>query len=945
MKKLSFILAILFVFMLLIFNPVNAANAVPQKVLDARESLVRVFTNDGDDYYTGSGFVVGEDAFGYYIVTNWHVVEKNRSNIGIMYNDEVYTNVNIKRKSNGADLCILYLTTDEVDIKPLIIANHSTIKVGDPIYAIGFPGASDYLSDEFNANFESVTITDGIISTIKTGALVKSNVPIENIQINASISRGNSGGPLLNKDGEVIGVNSFVMLDAQNINVAVSIKELIPLLNESDINYNQNSLKKATLFGKNALSIIIVVGAVFVITAIIIFLVRFLKGSKRKKAKVKIKKEKKQNYYEYFGNINRTLDEKLYAILHVIEQVKELHKQSRYNLGICPENITVIHNQASLMVHKKQQERNIITDKQGYYAPELYNTNGIEGPWTDVYAYSAIVYEIISGKPLSKSFERKDNDDLNIKEDMDEIYSNIMSIIRKGLELNYQQRTITTDELIMHLHIILYEFQTSEIVITNNGNMQKPIRRTGNQIIPYHDNLTDSLSRSTMMTRETKLPRKKLSKQVKSTIVWGLCLVALITSGTIFIYNTNSSYENAIIRADKADFKIADTHISKLWIPYKNSVKLHAYIDAGLLLDNGKYDKATEAFSVLGNYFKAEEMIDEVQYRYAVNLLNNKQFDEAKTEFSSLGEYKDSSSMINEVDYANAVYFLENAEYENAIILFTDLNDYKDSKDMVMECEYQKAVVYISKGRFENAKDKLINLITRGYSKAEELYNEVVYLMALDDIKKSSSTLSNIIPAFNKLQEINPYKDSNKILEDLSERIMDFAYDKLYDGFYKSAKAYFNIVEDYFWIDDLIEICDMLNMIEETSDKSSLYYLADRQISITRSEYKTLLNSDDIIDIDKYLLEDAVIQHFLNGRWKTSSGRYYFEMYWDKESWYADYNLPWKDGIYYNIKDAIYSLTQKKGSDKKVYRFIYINYNTIKIYCYKDKKTYTLYRE
>lgn len=202
---------------------------------------------------TGTGFVVAPG----YVVTNFHVVETimNAGHTGLIWETDTGPNprtvpFEIVDYSVGRDIALLHAPMLSRERRPLAVIDPSVtpIRKTDPVYAIGFPGISDYFaSEDIGFDFSS-DWTDGQIQDIL-------EVPCEGgrhtdcterqvIQHGADISGGNSGGPLVDLCGSVLGVNTFVsvtelMLDAGGARrlFAVSSRELIPILRENRIQF------------------------------------------------------------------------------------------------------------------------------------------------------------------------------------------------------------------------------------------------------------------------------------------------------------------------------------------------------------------------------------------------------------------------------------------------------------------------------------------------------------------------------------------------------------------------------------------------------------------------------------------------------------------------------------------------------------------------------------
>jgi serine protease Do len=171
----------------------------------------------------GTGFILSKDGI---IVTNRHVVSQTGSEVSVTLSDGTeLEDVEIIGKTNPNDpLDIAFLKiqdTQDKDLKPVTLGDSGTTKVGDKVVAIG------------NAlgQFQN-TVTSGIISgygrDIVAGDSSGANKePLQNLlQTDAAINSGNSGGPLVNAAGEVIGVNVAVAGFAENIGFAIPINDI-----------------------------------------------------------------------------------------------------------------------------------------------------------------------------------------------------------------------------------------------------------------------------------------------------------------------------------------------------------------------------------------------------------------------------------------------------------------------------------------------------------------------------------------------------------------------------------------------------------------------------------------------------------------------------------------------------------------------------------------------
>lgn len=167
--------------------------AIATKVLP---SVVSIEVSDG----SGSGFIVSEDG---YVLTNNHVIESaaNGGQIEVVFQDGSRTQAELVGRNADYDLAVLKV--DKTGLTPVAIGNSGSVKVGDQAIAIGSP-----------LGLEG-TVTSGIISSLNRpvtagGGSGSETSFINAIQTDAPINPGNSGGPLVNSEGQVIGVNSAI---------------------------------------------------------------------------------------------------------------------------------------------------------------------------------------------------------------------------------------------------------------------------------------------------------------------------------------------------------------------------------------------------------------------------------------------------------------------------------------------------------------------------------------------------------------------------------------------------------------------------------------------------------------------------------------------------------------------------------------------------------------
>ncbi len=151
----------------------------------------------------GSGFIISSDGF---VVTNNHVIEGADEIIVNLRGDKESVEAELVGRDPETDLALLKIKVDR-DLPTLSFGDSEKMDIGNWVLAIGNPFGLDH------------TVTAGIISA--KGRVIGSGPYDDFIQTDASINPGNSGGPLLNLDGEVVGINTAIVATGQGIGFAI----------------------------------------------------------------------------------------------------------------------------------------------------------------------------------------------------------------------------------------------------------------------------------------------------------------------------------------------------------------------------------------------------------------------------------------------------------------------------------------------------------------------------------------------------------------------------------------------------------------------------------------------------------------------------------------------------------------------------------------------------
>jgi S1-C subfamily serine protease len=168
----------------------------------------------------GSGFVIDRSG---HIVTNFHVIQ-GAQKVQVSFSGQDQLPAEVVGKDRSTDLAVLKVDAHARALTPLPLGNSDEVRVGDPVYAIGNPFGL------------TRTLTTGVVSAVQRQIFAPNGVPIDSaIQTDAAINHGNSGGPLIDASGRVIGVTSQIQTGGAQNQGNVGIGFAIPVNTVRDI--------------------------------------------------------------------------------------------------------------------------------------------------------------------------------------------------------------------------------------------------------------------------------------------------------------------------------------------------------------------------------------------------------------------------------------------------------------------------------------------------------------------------------------------------------------------------------------------------------------------------------------------------------------------------------------------------------------------------------------
>ena len=822
-KKIAlFLFAALMVFSAM--GQVTADNSVPKDVMTSTESVVRIVAEYSDGYVSGSGFVVKSDSENTLVVTNYHVVEGEPYNITIWVGEDTFVTARVKAYSEQKDLCVLEFIYPQT-LKALTLDKDGAAH-GEAVYAVGFPAAADHLSDTVAHTSSSATITDGIVSAIRDVTIIENEEPVVLLQINAAINSGNSGGPLFDSKGNVVGINTYGVNDAQGIFGAIAVNELKTFLADNGIILPTGSNEK----GGNAWVLILCVAGVLIVSGVVAAVIVNKKrrhSSGKKTARSMTLREYMSAYPEGLGE-----NDAVALLMPVALKLRDMHNNGQAHLQVSADSVMVVNGKAKLLDSKQEESARYVS---GFAAPEIYR-GANAGNVSDIYSFCSLLSFAATGSIPENALERSASTE---DEPVDTTDDSFNAFIVKGTSLDAKDRYSQIQELIWKLSA--YNIPSNKEPVAKNPVISPAAEKP---------------------KKPAKVVRRRINKKAIIAVLSCFIIAVGLFAGVYF-----NGYAKAKRAAEECEFQLARDSIVALPLLNLHDANLLRYIEAGELMDNNRFTEAEAAFAALKGYLQAEEMVLESQYRHAAQLADSNAYASAIAIYTSLSEinYKDSASLILDTEFRWGCNLIEAEEYFEAYEKLDGMRGYPDADEAL-----------------ETLTDLIYNLGVEAYSRGFSL----------------SDNLSNA-EALKYFTFIHPYKNSDGYLTLLK-----------FHGFGTMSSMAFQQVKS----------------LEE------IFYLEDAS--------KLLLENEDRA------------KYFLRGTWKTSDGRYKFEV---TSSGSISYTLP--HFTFGNCNVIYYGDVWSCVDDHRPILYFYTKYaklqfsidlltpDSMRVHCEKDGSTHILYRQ
>lgn len=678
------------------------ASNVPNAVLKAADSVVYIEAGIGDNAASGSGFVVYKNNKGTYIATNNHVIEDGMGSVYVWISESIREKAEVVAQSESQDLAILHLQV-EMDAKPLAL--NAKANQGEEVFAIGYPTGADVLSSTVAHVGSEATITSGIISSIRSSNLIYDTAYIKILQISVDINSGNSGGPLLNSKGEVLGINAFGVIETQGINGAISAEELMSLVKTYDL----FKIPKAASY----LFLSVLIGLIAIAMVVCAWFFR---------KRINFKKREPLILSEYLTALETPLDccSAVSLLMPIALNLKSKHDAGTISLHIFPAGIGVTESGCVLLENNdKPTER--------FLAPEQ-RKGTFAGIPADMYAFCAVLDFMLEAR-LQK-FENS-GDDAECNE--------VRRIIKKGLAEKASSRYASMQELIFDLAPLNRGISAESLRPFNKKNELKK------RIAIATD--AKSMKSAEEIAIETKTKRHN-KKMLAILVSIALLVLFFVSAATFSIVNKNTALE----KMDSFAFDQAVELFHRIPLGSTIFPIEQKYIAAAELVVKKEFDAAKDAFELLGDYRKSKPAMREVIYQKGLYEISNGNFSEASDVFSTIKNYRDAAEQEKYARYLKASDLSQSGKHDDALkLLFALIKEkYEPAEQLAVDISLEKAQKQSNERNFGAAYQTLKKINEYGDVSAllsfyrDESYKSAIGLYRNEEYEKAISEFDAI---------------------------------------------------------------------------------------------------------------------------------------------------------------------------------------------------------
>lgn len=658
-----------------------AASDVPKAVLNARESVVRIMTEGA----MGSGFALSENSV--YVVTNHHVIE-GAETIEVIVDDTRWTTARVYVDLPGKDICILK-TDKPLRGMPGLPLRSDAVETGLAVYALGYPGAADDFSREFATGVDSITVTDGIVSAVRQSRAEGLQTTWA-IQTNAPISPGNSGGPLVDAGGRLVGINTFIMLEGQNVNGSIHVRELLTVLQQNDIPYR----KAAPSFAGVLLVVLAVAAALGVCAALLLRLRR------RGAASGKPMREKAVPLPVFLAGGGRM--DRLRATRAVRELAQRLASIPEDSRALHPENILVRSGTLELKRAHGAGKRPGASVCAGYSAPECYN--GSAGMAAAVYFLGAVLYALTEGRAPQDVIARAGGAELVFEEQ-----TPLVPLLNRAMALNEAYRIAAPAQLAQELAQVEAQLAAAQPAQTVPAQELPQAQRAALQeaaplgpFAPQGSGGTPGAGYAPSAVCTPQAPRRK-KRGWKIALAVGLPLVLL--GGGFLGYSLYAWNEIETAQAYEQYTQAYEWYERAPWL-WELDEQRGQYTAAWVLVERGELSEAAQAFRELGDYADSGELAEKCNTYIRAQTVGSP-FTKYKL-YNNLGGFLDSSrqaqAQIPEI-YDTALEHYGENRFSAAMEWLEIIPDYENYEDAFVYVEACKAHTVLSENYYKMTRE------------------------------------------------------------------------------------------------------------------------------------------------------------------------------------------------------------------------------------------------